>query len=158
MNHKDILKRAWDILWSYKVLWVFGIILAITTASGGERIVEFSGNTTSPPAEPQPMPEDFEETFKEGFEEMSREMDKFFSETFPAEWMNAIVTIAIVMGCVFLILIVLSIIFQYVSRTSLIKMVDEHEETGARYGFREGFRIGWSQTAGRMFLIDILTL
>ena len=33
MKHFQILKRSWDILWSYKVLWIFGIILALTTAS-----------------------------------------------------------------------------------------------------------------------------
>jgi len=35
MKHAQILKRSWEILWSYKALWIFGIILALTTASGG---------------------------------------------------------------------------------------------------------------------------
>ena len=25
---KNILKRSWKILWNYKVLWIFGILLA----------------------------------------------------------------------------------------------------------------------------------
>ena len=25
-----ILKRAWHILWNYRILWIFGILLAIT--------------------------------------------------------------------------------------------------------------------------------
>ena len=33
MSHKNVLKRAWEILWQYKALWVFGLILALTTAS-----------------------------------------------------------------------------------------------------------------------------
>ena len=34
MDHVKILKRAWVILWQYRVLWIFGIILALTTSSG----------------------------------------------------------------------------------------------------------------------------
>ena len=33
MDHTKILKRAWAILWQYRVLWIFGIILAITASS-----------------------------------------------------------------------------------------------------------------------------
>ncbi len=29
MKHSEILKRAWKILWDYKALWIFGVILAI---------------------------------------------------------------------------------------------------------------------------------
>mgnify|MGYP000659292038 CR=1 FL=1 len=35
MDYVKILKRAWETTWRYRALWVFGIILAITTASGG---------------------------------------------------------------------------------------------------------------------------
>ena len=35
MDHATILKRAWNNVWRYRALWVFGIILALTTASGG---------------------------------------------------------------------------------------------------------------------------
>jgi hypothetical protein len=36
-------------------------------------------------------------------------------------------------------------------------MVDDHEETGEQRGVREGFRMGWSRTAFRLFLIKLLT-
>jgi hypothetical protein len=32
MDHIKVLKRAWEITWRYRVLWIFGIILA--SASG----------------------------------------------------------------------------------------------------------------------------
>ena len=156
MNHKDILKRSWDILWSYKVLWVFGIILALTTASGGERTIQYSGDRGNRAAETTTTPDFMGESFQEGFDEMAQEFDKFFSETFPEEWNNTIITVAIVAGCLILIMIVMSIIFRYLSRTSLIKMVDEYEDTGIKHTIREGFRIGWSRTAWHMALIDLL--
>ena len=44
MDPIKILKRAWKILWSYKALWIFGIILALTTSGSNFR---FSGNNAS---------------------------------------------------------------------------------------------------------------
>ena len=30
-----ILKRAWHILWNYRILWLFGVLLALTSGGGG---------------------------------------------------------------------------------------------------------------------------
>jgi len=35
-------------------------------------------------------------------------------------------------------------------------MVDDHEKTGQKHSVREGFRMGWSRTAFRLFLIKLL--
>src|SRR5512136_2699069 len=51
-----ILKRAWHILWNYRVLWIFGILLAITAggsangSNGGSSGsgYQFSGNNGVP--------------------------------------------------------------------------------------------------------------
>ncbi len=34
MNHANVLKRAWEILWRYRALWIFGVIVALTATSG----------------------------------------------------------------------------------------------------------------------------
>ena len=34
MNHTNLISRAWRITWRHKVLWIFGILLALT--GGGE--------------------------------------------------------------------------------------------------------------------------
>ena len=34
MNHKNVLKKAWQVLWRYKALWLFGVLLALTSVSG----------------------------------------------------------------------------------------------------------------------------
>jgi hypothetical protein len=36
-------------------------------------------------------------------------------------------------------------------------MVDQHENTGEKLTFGQGFRLGWSRAAWRMFLMDLLT-
>ena len=35
MDHFKILRRAFQLTWSYRALWMFGILLALTTASSG---------------------------------------------------------------------------------------------------------------------------
>jgi len=52
---------------------------------------------------------------------------------------------------------VAKVIFLYVGETALIRMVDHYEETGEKKGVRQGFRLGWSRTALRLFIIDLLT-
>jgi hypothetical protein len=47
-------------------------------------------------------------------------------------------------------------IARYVSETAVIRMVDEYETTGEKMGVRQGFRIGWSNTAWRLFLINLI--
>ena len=73
---------------------------------------------------------------------------------------NYVVQWLIVLGvglvCLAIIFVILGTIARYVSETALIKLVDEYEETGVRHGVREGFRIGWSRTAFRLFLIGLL--
>jgi len=66
--------------------------------------------------------------------------------------------IAIVIGLAFLavVFIVAAAVARYVSETALIRMVDEHEQTGQQHSVRQGFRMGWSSAAWRLFLIDLL--
>jgi hypothetical protein len=37
MDPVKILKRAWHILWSYRALWVFGLILALAAGSASSQ-------------------------------------------------------------------------------------------------------------------------
>ena len=47
MDHINIIKRAFTITWSYRVLWVFGFLLALTLPrnnGSSNSGVQFSGN------------------------------------------------------------------------------------------------------------------
>jgi hypothetical protein len=152
MDHIQILKRAWNILWSYKTLWIFGIILALTSASSGGGGSSNGGGSGSgsngaslfhltPPAE------------------ITREVDKLnrlFSDGITVAARDTWITIAVVAACVLLLLFILFRIGYYVSQTSLIRMVDGFEDTGERVKWRQGFRLGWSRSAWRLFLIDLV--
>jgi len=76
-----------------------------------------------------------------------------------------LITIGVVLACVIVILIIAATVAHYVAaatvahyvaETALIRMVDDYEETGEKHSVRQGFRLGWSRTALRFFLIDLL--
>ena len=64
-----------------------------------------------------------------------------------------------VAGIFIMLMLLVSVVFaiaRYVSETSVIRMVDEYEASGTKMSIRQGFRLGWSRTAWRLFLIDVL--
>jgi len=158
MKHKEILSRAWKILWNYKALWVFGIILALTTTAFPDRVLEFSGSNSNQEREGINIQrgDNFREEFGKGIEEAAQEFGLFFNKVVPEELGQAFMTIAILAGCVIVIFIILAAIFRYVSETSIVRMVDEHETMGTKYTIGKGFRLGFSRSAWRLFLIDLI--
>jgi hypothetical protein len=132
MDHIKILKRAFTITWSYRVLWVFGFLLALTLPRNGGSSnsgVQFSGNDL------------------QGFS---------YRPGITPQIVSAIVTAGLVLLCVFLLLAIAATIVRYISETALIRMVDMNEASGEQVGVRAGFRLGWSFRAFRLFLIDLL--
>jgi len=162
MDPVKILKRAWHILWSYRALWVFGLILALTAAgsSSGNNGARFSGNGNNQSYE-APMPENWREEMRNGFDEAGKALDKVFKEGLPALGISqGELTALIWIGAFFILfMIVVGIIMaiaRYISETALIRMVDEYEATDTKMSVRQGFRIGWSRTSWRLFLINLI--
>jgi hypothetical protein len=136
MDHIKILKRAFSITWSYRVLWVFGLLLALTlprNGNGSNSGVQFSGN---------------EFNGSQGFPNVIPGIS--------APILSAILTIGIALLCGIFLLAVVATIIRYVSETALIRMVDRNEASGEQVSVRGGFRLGWSRPALRLFLIDLL--
>ena len=138
MNHINILKRALNITINYRALWIFGMLLALTTGSGSGN--GGGGNGSSPNTDPN---FNWQNPFGE-FPQLSQELA------------NMWVSIAIGVAVLILVLILVGSIARYVSETALIRMVDEHENNGEQLTIRQGFRLGWSRAAWKMFLMDLL--
>ncbi len=170
MDHIKVLKRAWETTWRYRALWIFGIILAITTASGssgagGGNNGSSNGNSFGPPNQPPWQQQDFPwapEDFdwpSEGFhwepDDFSWENGTFVWPYIPPEVVNTLVTVGITVFCLIVLAIVVTTTARFVSETALIRMVNHHEETGEKRGIRQGFRMGWSRAALRLFLIRL---
>src|SRR3972149_1774628 len=81
MDPIKILRRAWHILWSYRALWVFGLILALAGAgssgNGGNNNVQYRIDEQNHQA---PLPQSIQEGFKEFTEEAERLFNDGLSE------------------------------------------------------------------------------
>ena len=160
MDPVKILKRSWHILWNYRALWVFGLILAMTAAgsSGGNgnsgmRYTIDSSNLQKSNETPQEM----QKAFNEAFEELER----LFTEGLPATGISqAEITALIVTGAVFMLALltigIVMVFARYISETAIISMVDDYENTDSKMTVRQGFGIGWSRTSWRLFLINLI--
>jgi hypothetical protein len=223
MDYTEVLKRAWHTVWNYRTLWLFGIILALTTTSWSAwewlqrsdnrdgnheannlvyvlpngSTIEIPGSMITPPSLPgredawsddggdivfnykyqaddRPYhqgdiiinynpPDDYSvgvvSRSKEGYLHLE------LLEVRP-EVVSTIITIGIALACLIVLLIILACLIvlliiaaaiaRYVAETALIQMVDDYDETGQKHSIREGFRMGWSRTAFRLFLIKLL--
>jgi len=138
MKHFQILQRSWRTLWSYRTLWIFGIILALTTASPN------FGNGSN--ANNQANPQAFNN----------------FTANIPQPVVNALIGVGIGLACLVLLLGVVFTFAHYISNTALIRMVDRDESTGEKVTWRQGFRLGWTRiiaivaTIGLAFLLIFL--
>jgi hypothetical protein len=153
MKHFQILKRSWDILWSYKALWVFGIILALTgaaAASGGSNGGGSGGGGSS-----FLFPSQAE--LAQNWEQVRHGLARLSERAAQANELEPWAIALIILGS--LLLLVLGVAFtigHYVSQVALIRMVDRHEAEGVKLTWRQGFRLGWSRAAWRLFLISLM--
>jgi hypothetical protein len=178
MDHISVLKQSWEILWRYRALWIFGIILALTTFSweaalwsrqGESQIQDQEGITIN-------IGDDFSIKLPgEGLAIDISEggvlsakiksngtwtevtgLNQFFAELVPPDVVSWILAIVIGLAVTVFLLYILGKVAHYVAETALIRMVSDYENTGERLGFIQGLRLGWSRTAWRLFLIDLL--
>jgi len=164
MDPVKILKRAWHILWSYRALWVFGLILALTAAGSsggnGNNGARFSGDSSNQSYE-APLPENWREEISKAFAEAGKEFSRILEDGLPALGISkgeltALLWVGAVFVLVMLVVGLVMTIARYVSETAVIRMVDEYEATDTKMTVRQGFRIGWSRTSWRLFLINLI--
>jgi hypothetical protein len=153
INIGKILKQSWHILRSYRVLWVFGFLLALTTGGGGSNSnFNFrSGGDKAPSAQTYNNPPQWARELMQWFE---LNVTPLFQH--PEQHVTTFVLIGIALVLFILIVSVIVALVRYPSETAVMRMVDEYEQTSAKLGFRQGWRLGWSRRAFRMWLIDLI--
>ena len=153
-----IIKRAWYILWSYRTLWIFGLVLALAAGSSG---AQSSNNGYQYEQGPREDPQVTPQSIQEAWREFQRELNRLFERGVPDMNISGqdLSTFLWIVGAFVLVLVVVGIVVaiaRYVSETAVIRMVDEYEASGTKMSVRQGFRIGWSRTAWRLFLINLI--
>jgi hypothetical protein len=171
MDYGKVLKRVWNVVWSYRVLWVFGAILALTTVNGfyfgydwnrdenyrGIAVQVTDDNTLYLPGQGLTIdltrPGGVSIQLDDGnLEREWREIGYLFSDVIPGDVRAVLLTLVLVLGSMILI----GIVARYVAEAALIRMVDETEERGEKLGLGQGLRLGFSRSAWRLFLIDLV--
>lgn len=123
-NFGEVLSRAWQITWKYKVLWIFGILAGCSNGGGGGGGGGNTGFSTGP--------SDFS---------IPPEIESFFSKMGDfVGWVedNLWLFIAL-MVLVFLVLLVVSIFLGTIGRIGLIKGTFEAERGAEALAFGELF-------------------
>lgn len=150
-----VLRRAWYILWNYRVLWLFGLILAVTAGGGsggngggGNSGYQFNrgdgGNNFQPGGPSGPV----EQWFQDFFRPLTQMPEK--------QLIMTLIWVVVGLLCFFLLIGIIFAIARYVSETAVIRMVNEYEQSDVKVGFRQGWGYGWSRTSWRLFLINLL--
>ena len=160
MDHIKILKRAWHILWQYRALWIFGLILALTAAgssgSNGSSNSNYKFNS-SDYQNSAPLPDNIVDFFTQ----LGNDVESSILDSLPPsipiqeEW-NTVMWVIIAFVAVMMLTGIAMTFLRYISETAIIRMVDTYEATDTKMSIREGFRAGWSRTSWRLFLINIL--
>ena len=176
MNYSKILRQAWKNVISYRALWIFGVVLALTTAStsstlfsqsrweGDETLGGIMGTGVTMDLQPgDDISEALGEAFADAGEELRRdiqqadsELTRFYRNVLGLQMKSDILNILTMILWAFVLFLTVGSVARYVSDTALIKMVDGQEQTGEQSTTRDGIRMGWSRTAWRLFLIELL--
>jgi len=163
MNHTQILQKTWRNVVSYRALWILGILLALTSFSGGwaymigpDEDYENDRGITVVRQDDETFWQAFKRTVDSEFAKADRELERLFDTEFGIDLQSDIKTYLLVFAGAILLLFVIGRIVRYVSETGLIHMVDRHEESGEQLSARQGLRLGWSRASWRLFLIDLI--
>ena len=145
-------------LWSYRILWIFGILLALTSGGGNGGNSGTSWRTQAPQNNgsgiPGVLPENTPQWVREFTSWFVQNVEPLF--THPEQHIATIVSVAAIIFLVFLALGAIAALVRYPAETAAMRMVDEYEQSGQKLGFRQGWKLGWTRRAFRLWLIDLI--
>jgi hypothetical protein len=171
MDYGKVLKRVWKIVWSYRVLWILGAILALTTVNGfyfgygwnrdeanrGVVIQVTDDSRLYLPGQGLTIdltaPDGISVKVDDGnLQRDLREIETLFADVIPGGVRAVLITFVLVLASMILI----GIVARYVAEAAMIRMVDETETMGEKLRLGQGLRLGFSRCAWRLFLIDLV--
>jgi hypothetical protein len=157
INFGKILKRSWHNLWNYRMLWVFGFLLAVTGAGGGSSGNAGSGssyqfrNSVSNGSNPNFQPGPFLRSLSDWF---NQHVTPLIEQ--PDQHVAGFIWIGIAVLFFILVVGLIAALIRYPSEAAVIRMVDEYEQTGTKTGFKQGWKLGWNRRAFRIWVIDLV--
>jgi hypothetical protein len=133
MDYGRVLKRAWEITWRWKILWILGFLAALGSGGGGG---SSSGSSS--------------------YSGSSDEWGRWFGHTYTGpDFTAGIIALVVGLGCLALIIGIAIWVVSVISRGGLIagvQQVEEEGQTSFGQAWRAGARRFWS-----LFGISFLT-
>ena len=151
-NISDLISRAWKILWNYRVLWIFALLLALSGGTGSGGGGGGGGTSSWTTDRPSRGSDWFNFDWGDGFgnTDMPQWLDEslaWFEQTvipmFATEESairTVVALVAILIGISLVVALLLALV-RYPSETAVMRLVDEYEHSGTR---RSGFRLDFS--------------
>ncbi len=152
INFQQILKQAWRIVWSYRTLWIFGLLLALTGGGSGVRL-QYNLNDNRPRTT-QPVT-GADPAWLQNFNRWAQEY-VFPVFTHPEQHIATLAWLAAGLFMLFLVFGLLASLVRYPVETAVMRMVDEYNQSGTKAGLRAGWRLGWNRRALRLWAIDLI--
>lgn len=125
MNYGNVLKRAWEITWRWKILWILGFLAALGNGGGGGS----SGGSSS-------------------YSGSGEEWSHWFGRTYyEPEFTAGIIAAIVGIGCLALIIGIAIWVASVIARGGLIagvQQVEEEGQTSFGQAWRAGARRFWS--------------
>ena len=138
MHYERIIKRAFQVTWRHKALWIFGIVAALfggmRGGSGNGQGVQYALNSGD-----------------------MGQLQSFAPWLSRGDWQRLVpmvLGLLALMAIVGVIMLIVNIIVRYTSLGALIGMVGEIEEKGETR-FKSGLQTGWNRLL-RLFAINLI--
>lgn len=164
MSYARVLRYALEMVRRQRALWLFGALLALTAFNGffltdrlnQDQLVANNTIRVTPymtwrfPGEGVRI-----DLTRPGGPRVSF-VDPRLDTLLAGPVGHDIQAILITAGYVFAASLLVALVARYVAEAALIRTVDESEPNGPRKTVARGFRLGFSQAAWRLFLIDLV--
>jgi hypothetical protein len=163
MNTTKILKNSWNLMLRYRALWIFGVVLALTTVSFGSTLWMRDQETLADRtlvnweinAKDQAwIKENFDLNLPQHYTLKVKDMRVNLDDSAFSAQERIAITAGVFAAIITLLVLILG--FHYTAEASLIIMVNEHQQNNQEYRARQGWALGFSMTAVRLFLIDLM--
>jgi hypothetical protein len=170
MNTTRIFQNSWNLMLRYRALWIFGVILALTTISFGSALWFRNNNNNNEDQSNRTLvnweisPKD-KAWIQENFgldlplrytlttEDLSVRLD---DPSITPQERTRLLYIAAGVTAGLLILIGLALVLRYTADTALITLVNDQHMNDKTHRARQGWLYGFSIAALKLFLIDLV--
>ncbi len=166
MKTANIFQNAWNLMLRYRALWVFGVILALTTISFGS-VLWFRGNDGSPeeaianwevpPRDRAWIKANFGIDLPPDYTLKVSDLQITLDETSPSmPYVSRLLKVALSVVVAVLIFLFTALVMRYISESALIRMIHDRQKWNETYSVRKGWSVGFSFAALKLSLIDFI--